>query len=161
MYEIGEILRWAADRAEKKWKAGQITFYAALAQWKEDPEPAFVAEIDGMTIEELTGILLGIRTNKNKQPIDKLRFLLNEKRQYTHENNLDPTGLDIFSQLLGAFVDDANRSSRRDLLTELLDKVNHAKDQIQTALMKKDRRRACIQRACKALDDAVALLGDS
>jgi len=124
MYELGEILRWACGRTNMK--PGRITFFASLAEWKQEPEAPVEAQLDKMTISELLPIV--IEVNK-----DRLKELLEEKVKLTNENNLDPAGLERLEQLLNGAVACRNMAEHH-LVMKIHEKVREARTAITQAV---------------------------
>ncbi len=58
MLEIGELLRWAAAQDPKRRAARRVTFFAALAEWKPNPEAAFVTELDALSLADLSALVI-------------------------------------------------------------------------------------------------------
>src|SRR5262245_20219216 len=68
----------------KRRKPRRVTFFAAFAEWKENPEPAFMTRLDQMTIEEISSLLLKIDADKNNKFASQLIILLQEKKNHTN-----------------------------------------------------------------------------
>lgn len=106
MYEMSEIMKWAVRwlrENDEKFDHGHITFMAALAEWKSDPEAALLAKIDQMNLSELTNLIASIFVSKKRDAAAKLKSLLEEKLLQINENNLDTSGLYNLSELLKGF----------------------------------------------------------
>jgi predicted phosphohydrolase len=99
MYEMIQLLHWAANEGKEKFEPRRITFYAALAEWKKEPEPAFVTQLDSISLKELSETVASCHAG-NGNAREKLRRLLHEKIEHTNENNLDAAGLSRLADLL-------------------------------------------------------------
>jgi predicted MPP superfamily phosphohydrolase len=95
MMEMGRILAWASKDIRKK--PGRITFFAAMAEWKADPEAATTLELDRQSLQKLATTVLTINKPESRE---QLVQWLEEKATGTNENNLDTTGLDRLRDLL-------------------------------------------------------------
>jgi hypothetical protein len=154
MYEIGKLLHWAAGRA--KLEARRITFFAALAEWKEAPGPAFVARIDAMGVSELAPLVLDVAMNRESAKRE-LRRLLTEKRDFTNDNNLDVTGLRTCRDLAVGVM---RKRGRNVLSQSVIKALSDAVDNIQQAVAQAPGdRQTATDRARKAIDRAMQELG--
>lgn len=97
MYELGKILGWAAGQA--KLLPGRVSFFAALAEWKTDPEPAFVSRIDSTPLSDLLAMSAHALSG-DVAAQKELAVLLSEKGRETNENNLDASGLKQLAGIL-------------------------------------------------------------
>lgn len=159
MYEIGKLLHWAAKRSStESRKPRRITFFAAIAEWKADPEAAFATQLDEMSLEELTKLVAGIYANlagKNGE----LVALLKEKRQHTNVNNLDAAGL---SRLSALFAGMAVKKKVAGLPgTAFLESIGKAADLISRAMPLEDEKSVMTDDARAALAEAIHHLGGS
>jgi hypothetical protein len=86
MLEVGLLLSWVCGRVGKR--SGQVTFFAAVAQWRDDPEAPVKAALDVLTLSQMLKCVL---------PPDwvKLADLLDEKQKLTNDNNLDTLGAGV------------------------------------------------------------------
>ena len=100
MYEMIELLRWAATR--KKFTPRRITFFAALAEWKQDPEVIFDAKLDKLNHEDRIGYVLGSMEG-NKDSRHQLAELLREKSENTSDVHLEVSGLEALLDLMVGF----------------------------------------------------------
>jgi len=91
MYEATKLLNWAANRLGRSPR--RITFFAALAEWKHDPEPAFDMKLDAIELSEMLRLVLGAATG-DSVAAKTLADMLREKVDRTSEVNVDVSGLD-------------------------------------------------------------------
>jgi hypothetical protein len=155
MYEAIELLTWAANYGsqavgERTRTPRRITFVAALAEWKEKPDSAFVAELDGADLGTLTSIALA--TTKTSG-VTKLIELLEEKKLHTNPQNLDHIGLAQFAQILNAAIRTFETSS--PALQAACNKISEAAEKIQTEI---SRPAEASFRCIRSLDDAITEL---
>jgi hypothetical protein len=166
MYEIGKLLEWVAKNlSAKKPKPRCITFFAALAEWKERPEATFITQIDQMKIENITTLVCNIfyGSNKNKKDgLCKLVCLLEEKKRHTHENNLDIKGLELLTQVVQGLLN-TNRKKKGNVLSqELLKRLAEAKENIGEAMSAEPEKHfSSTNNACEALEESIRLLRDT
>jgi hypothetical protein len=165
MYEIGKILEWVAKNLfSKKPKPRRITFFAALAEWKERPEATFITKIDQMKIEDITTLVCSIFYNNVKSRrnnIEKLICLLEEKKRHTHENNLDIKGLELLTQVIRGFINTGKKKGNV-LSQEFLKRLEHAKENIGNAMRPEyEERFPSTSNACEALEETIRLLQDT
>jgi 3',5'-cyclic AMP phosphodiesterase CpdA len=136
MYEMGELLRWAAKAEGKKLVPGRITLFAALAEWSQDPEPAFVARLDALELRELSALAQGAHAGAAQRLV--LEELLVEKRSLLSDTNLEPVGLENLAQL----IDGLRPERGADALPEPLStKIADAATSIRRALRASSRGR--------------------
>jgi hypothetical protein len=160
MYELGRLLAWAAKVRNKKLTPRRITFFAALAEWNPDPEPAVVAAIDAMELGALAALAQDIHNAKasNASRV-KLKELLVEKRDHTSDTNLDPQGLSSIAQLIEGLRPKSVKSGSNTVHADLSRKLEAAEDHIRVAMKAGSLdREAGVTRAKKALDEAIAFL---
>lgn len=94
MLEAGRILEWACRRISgKDYKPGRVTFFSAFAEWRPDPRPMFVSELDNMREEELFVLLMNADVG-NTSTIKLLGAKLSEKANTTNDLNIQYHGLE-------------------------------------------------------------------
>jgi 3',5'-cyclic AMP phosphodiesterase CpdA len=162
MYEIGKLLHWAANVPnKKKLSPRRITFFAALAEWSKDPEPAVVAALDAMELGELAALAQEIHNGKTSiASRTKLKALLFEKKNHTSDTNLDPEGLSSVAQLIEGLRPKPIKFGPNAVPADLSKKLATAEGHIREAIKAgRIERAADVASAKKALEDAIALLG--
>jgi 3',5'-cyclic AMP phosphodiesterase CpdA len=97
MFEAAELLAWGSAYAGRR--AGRITFFAPLAEWKQSPETALIPAIDDIKLAELLPTMMGV-ANGDQASRDRLRHMLVEKVQHTNEKNLDAQGISKTLQIM-------------------------------------------------------------
>jgi hypothetical protein len=87
MYEAIELLHWAVANAEGPYKPGKITFFAGYADWQDNPEPMFIAELDKLPPEEIYSLVVHT-VSGSKIHARTLALKLEEKvtKNYTAKN---------------------------------------------------------------------------
>lgn len=95
MFEAIELMNWITSGSNLK--PGSITFQAAIAEWKSDPEASFIAELDRMKIAEIVKICVDSSKKSGRQT---LLQLLREKRSIISSTNLDADGLTLLEGIL-------------------------------------------------------------
>jgi hypothetical protein len=161
MYELGELLRWAEHKVrDQNLTARRITFFAALAEWKKDPKPAFVTRLDAMQLRELSSLVQGAYdVTRGATKRDQLKSHIVEKKEHTSDTNLDPSGLDSLAQLMAGLKPDTSRRTPKALSDELITRVAEAAAHIRSAMKRsKEERGVDVDRAKKALDGAIKAL---
>lgn len=103
MLEIGELLRWAASQDPKRRTARRITFFAALAEWKPNPEPTFVTELDALPLGDLNALVLQVDSGQETARRELIR-LLRDKAERTNEVNIDEAGIQRLAELVRGLV---------------------------------------------------------
>jgi predicted MPP superfamily phosphohydrolase len=94
MLEARRLLEWACRRISgKDYKPGRVTFFSSLAEWRADPRPMFVSELDNMREEELFVLLMNANTG-NKSTVKILCAKLKEKAATTNDLNIQYRGLE-------------------------------------------------------------------
>lgn len=146
MMEASELLHWVAGRVGAT--AGKISFFAALAEWKTDPEAAVEAVIDGMSISKMIELTL-------ESSWSTLAELLVEKAALTNENNLDPTGLARLAEIFKGCIPKIDESLRQSI-DELTKQISIAREAIDTARTSTDGRP--VRNARSALQGAITIL---
>jgi hypothetical protein len=159
MHEVSKLLKWAAERRKTDGlKPRRITFFAALAEWKDNPQAAFVTRLDETSTEELTRLVADVsRSAPGKK--EELISLLKEKRQHTNENNLDAAGLSrlnaLFSGLSPLKLSGAPPEA-------FISKVADATTLIKEAMLRGEKKNSSqVDRARAAMAEAIRLLGGS
>jgi hypothetical protein len=158
MYEMGELLRWAAQFNPKlRLQPRRITFLAAMAEWKTEPEAAFITRLDAKPLDELAALVSTLpRDARAKQ---ELVDLLREKRTHTHDNNLDASGLHVLAQLLKGLLPTTGKRAKGPF-TLLASKLTESASLIRAAMEQQaGLRHSEAQKASRALDEALSLLG--
>lgn len=127
MYEVSLLLHWVCDRL--KVKPGRISFFAALAQWKDDPEAPVEAALDTTSLSTLTGWVF-------RDDWRTLAEMLAEKERLINENNLDTSGLERLAELLAAregCIDDTAKRARLECLRGQVDAARNLIEQAKHA----------------------------
>jgi 3',5'-cyclic AMP phosphodiesterase CpdA len=162
MYELGKLLKWAEFKIRsEKLTARRITFFAALAEWSPDPEPAFVTRLDSMPLHEMAALVLGAynAAAHGASKRDELKVLLAEKRAHTSDTNLDATGLKTLAELIEGLKSGAPGTAQKSLSNDVASKVAEAAAHIRNAMKStRDDRQTSTDRAREALDQAIRLL---
>lgn len=148
-YEIGRLLEWTARYGSKeKRTARRITFFAALAHWKGEPEAAMVTRLDRMSLRDLTMLVARVHNNETIAR-DELLTLLREKLEYTNDKNLDGQGLseclDLFSGLTAARTGTPALTSFVGKLSEAVTYIRNAINSGNSAAEADDARTALAQ----------------
>ena len=96
VYEGCQILDWARVRVRERppYKAGQITLCAALAEWRFDPRPMYVAQVDRMELDEMFQLIGAVDAN-SRSSLAVLAERLHEKAENTTPINIDYRGLEL------------------------------------------------------------------
>jgi hypothetical protein len=143
MYEMGALLRWAAQHETKRRHPRRITFFAPIAEWKENPEVARHAMIDTLPLNELTKLVL-LADRGQQAGLEALSELLRDKMAWTSEVNINQSGLERLAQLI-----DALKSVRTGDIPQAMSpfsdymqqRVNNAVEQTRFALSADQRQR--------------------
>lgn len=158
MYEVGELLRWAAKHDPNKRKPRRITFFAALAEWKEQPEATFVTELDSIPLARLCQLVMEADVNTANARAELAR-LLEDKIDRTNEANIDHTGLSRLVEIIKGRVqaqgehDEARQAS--PISRQLLDSLAEAAALTEEAERGSEDRGASIERAKEHLQAAL------
>lgn len=153
MFEVGELLRWAAKQGTRKFRPRRVTFFAALAEWKREPDPAFVTDLDTTKLSKMSNLVS--QYHKNIQSRTELARLLTEKSIRTNEANIDTTGIDTLIDLLGGTEEASGKNSQQTALIRVLIK---AKDEMDKARLDPDVRERSIMRAKEFIQNAADLV---
>jgi len=160
MYESIKLLDYVVKVINKdcdsnvKYKKGGITFFAALAEWKLDPNPAFIVDIDQPgSVDKILDLLDG-------EDYSRLKFTIEEKIKNTSDTSLDSSGLKQLSAVLKALVKFKEAPDPRchDLCI-LIDKAREFIDSAIRSVNQKERADLS-DSAVKELRSAVILLND-
>jgi 3',5'-cyclic AMP phosphodiesterase CpdA len=156
MFELGELLRWAAERL--RLTARRITFFAAEAEWKTtNVEAAFATDLDDLSLRELVELVNGVMKNDAGQ-VSKLTALLAEKKLHTHSQNLDVAGLDRTVSVLAGLLPSLGPRKGKDLHA-LHEVLAEAADHIRKAMADVSKEDGTlVATACDALGKAIAAL---
>lgn len=96
MFEMCGLLRWAAQRLSQQLRhdvrPGRVTFIAALAEWKADPEATFEAELDQLPLSSVTELVARVCGGADSAKRELAR-LLRDKLDRTSIRNVDTAGL--------------------------------------------------------------------
>lgn len=155
MREASELLAWGCGYAKRK--PGRITFFAPLAEWKQTPETAFVPELDSASLDTFVSLFVKLARRDPAAGAD-LRRLLEEKRKYTNDKNLDLRGLRTACSVLRGL-----RQSGDDdpLLAALDDHLARASTLIETAMKEQRDENGRVTRARESLAEAARLLAST
>jgi len=163
MYELGEILRWASDALpNNKFKPGRITFFAALAQWKREPKPAFMTALDKISLRDLSGLVLAARSPGGGAQRRKLKALVEEKARHTNDANLETERLKHLFELIEGLQ---GPSCDTPVSPQFRQELHTAIQEIESALrarrtVPRQESKPNIKRAAAALQRAAALIVD-
>jgi 3',5'-cyclic AMP phosphodiesterase CpdA len=150
MYEAIEILHWAATR--KKFVPRRITFFSALAEWKDDPEVVFDAELDkiahGSLIHNVTAAL-----NGDIQARRKLAELLREKAENTSDVHLEASGLNKLLALMVGLTSTTNTANSMPI-----EPIQSALINMQQAIEQRENRQSLVNSIKKLLHTAATIL---
>ena len=96
VWEASQILEWARVRVRDRthYKAGQITFFSAIAEWREEPRPMYVAAVDRMELDDMFLLVSAVDAD-SKSSISILANSLDEKAQNTTPINIEFRGLEL------------------------------------------------------------------
>jgi len=159
MYELGELLRWAAQQDNRhRRRPRRITFFAALAEWKTDPEATFVTELDSMPLDELVRTVSEAKTRDDAR--QRLVSLLQDKVDRTNDVNIDHTGLERLARIVAGVSRDRSRPSRTSPITiSLYEALTAAAHDTLTAREDREQRvRALLESARTHVQTAIDLL---
>lgn len=139
MLELGRLLTWAADRTGRK--ARRISFFAAIAEWKDDPEAVTTMEIDRAPIDTITQVALTLSQPNSRATL--IRWI-SEKESNTNANNVDTTGMERLCGILRgvsavghlpaglsavvSLIETANRKLRDALSNSQSQRILHIRD---------------------------------
>jgi 3',5'-cyclic AMP phosphodiesterase CpdA len=159
MYEAIELLNWAAGAGlelinGKRRNARRITFFAALAEWKEKPEAAFVAKLDALGMRDLTGVALSAISSPEGRK--RLYELLSEKLLRTNTQNLDHNGLEQLAHVLAAIVE-SRKNVRQDWL-RISEHLANAAEEIRPPVLDPARASTRCREALAAAVERMAKL---
>lgn len=152
MREAAELLEWGAWYSGHK--PGRITFFAPIAEWKRTPETTFVPELDSAPLDRFVSLFLKL-ANGDKDAANEVRRMLEEKRKYTNEKNLDLRGLNTACSVLSGLRQGGQDNA---LLTKLNDRLAHASILIETALKEHRDDDGRITQARETLTELIGLL---
>jgi len=159
MYELGELLRWAAQQDNRHGRIPRrITFFAALAEWKMDLEATFVTELDSMPLDKLIQIVSEAKTRDDAR--QRLVSLLQDKIDRTNAVNIDHTGLERLAQIVAGVSRDQSRTPRTSPITIALSEALNAaaRDTLAAREDREQRVRALLENAKTHVQTAIALL---
>jgi hypothetical protein len=154
MYEVGQLLIWAASKhTPETRKPGRIVFFAALAEWKSAPEATLVSKLDEASLPSLVELVIGAHSGSGEAS-NRLRELLDEKRQLTDTKNLDPTGVKRLAEVVTGV-----RKADGALTYEFVQSLDRAHQAISTATRAtEDNVNLYVENARESLEAARAAL---
>lgn len=137
MYEAIKLWRWASSRIERDCRCaiGRITFFAALAEWKEEDTATFLIDLDHQPLEGVVELALAADTGNSHGLVEKLR----DKREQTNVNNIDPHGLERLADIVVGIVKSRPPAKGR-WSDDLIAKLCHARDLFRSAEIKARKR---------------------
>lgn len=102
MYEAIKLWRWASSKIQRECRCttGRITFFAALAEWKEEDTATFLIDLDHLPLENIVELALAADMGNGQGLVDKLR----DKREQTNVNNIDPHGIERLADIVGGIA---------------------------------------------------------
>ena len=152
MRETAELLEWGSNYCQRK--PGRITFFAPLAEWKQTPETTFVPEMDSAGLDMFVALFLKLARSDNGAAAEVIR-MLEEKRKYTNEKNIDLRGLKTALSVLNGL-----RQSGHDeaVLKALSEALAEASTLLETAMREHRDDDGRVLRAREALDKAITHL---
>lgn len=161
MLELGELLRWAARHDSRRRRARRITFYASVAEWKIDPEAAFVAFIDAIDIATMVDIVARLAAGDAAARRELVTFL-QDKIDLTNDVNMDQSGLQQLEQVVRGTMQSRTApqtSTVPSLLTpQLHAALSAAASETASALTDASLRHRHLSRAKEHLSEAVSML---
>jgi len=159
MYEMSLLLEWASKEARKQ--ARRITFFAALAEWKTDPEAALSAAIDRRDTASLVTLLMRIETGQ-VAPRNELASLLDEKIERTNEVNIDLVGLQRVVEIVDGITQTRKNPEHKPknsaISSELRGELQLARESLQDAVRSPEDAALHITRAKDAMRQAAERL---
>ena len=94
MLEGRKILEWACKKVpQKPYTEGSVTIFSALAEWRTNPRPIFISDIDALPSEKKYLLLKKVDSNSS-EAINDLIEMLHEKVEPTSILNIEFSGLD-------------------------------------------------------------------
>ncbi len=104
MLEGIRLLEWAcAVLGKDKHKPGTVTMMASTAEWRLEPRPMFVSDLDRMSRDELFALIIASYAGS----ADNVKILsdkLKEKAADTTDINIDSSGLEQMNPLVRGIV---------------------------------------------------------
>jgi predicted MPP superfamily phosphohydrolase len=160
MFELSELLKWAAVRSQPRRLPRSITFFAPLAEWKRDPEATFVTTLDSAPLARLYELVAEADAGSADARTELAR-LLHDKSKRTNEVNLDQTGIRNLTQLLKGVLatrDVGESIGHSPFSQSLVDTLEAAAGKIETAIADRAQRDHAVQQARHNLDSAANTL---
>jgi hypothetical protein len=154
MFELDQLLRWAAEASRERLVPRRITFFATIAEWKSDPEAAFVAKLDNLGVENMVPLVLQI-ARREVPALSELAELLEEKARAINEANIDDAGLE---RLVAVARGIGRVSGTGAWFPPLINHLEVALGHMKSALADLDRREPNLEESRKQLADATSLL---
>ena len=101
MLEMDRLLLWAVKSIGSQYSPRRVTFFAAVAEWKHNPEAAFILGLDAMELNQVIRIVNSSATG-DASARQNLRDLLLEKAERSNDRNIDDTGLGNLAEAITA-----------------------------------------------------------
>jgi len=161
MYEMSLLLDWASKLARKQ--ARRITFFAALAEWKDEPEAALSAGIDRGDTASLVTLLMRVESGPDQESArNELASLLDEKIERTNEVNIELGGLQRVIEIAEGIVQARRNPDRKPknsaISGELREDLRTALDELQRAVRSTDDAEERVEKAKVAMRQGVQRL---
>lgn len=157
MLELGALLRWAARQDNRRRRsARRVTFFAALAEWKNDPEASFITALDALSLDALVELVLGVNSGE-EEARRQLITLLEDKINRTNDANIDHSGLERLANVVQGIVRSTKPITRQSPITPALSQALAAAVTMTRAALedREQRAHALLERAKGHVRDAI------
>lgn len=130
MYEAIKLWRWASSKIERECHCttGRITFFATLAEWKDEDTATFLIDLDQLPLEDIVELALSADIGNGILLVEKLR----DKRERTNVNNIDPHGIERLTDIVGGIARSRPPAEGR-WSEELMKRLCEARDFLRSA----------------------------
>lgn len=130
MYEAIKLWQWASSKIKRECRCtiGRITFFAALAEWKDEDTATFLIDLDHLPLEGIVELALAADMGNGHVLVEKLR----DKREQTNVNNIDPHGIERLTDIVRGIVK-TSRPAEGRWSEELMDRLCEARDFLRSA----------------------------
>lgn len=158
MLELTRLLDWAIGRLEGDvYDPGSITMFSSFAEWRSDPRPIFVADMDRMPVDEMLSLLIFV-ADESTSSREVLREKLLEKMRKTTVLNIDAAGLKLMAELAKGILRQRGVLKERPLTEKFVDHVQKAAQYLHDAIELKVDRSQAVQLAKLEINSAVSEL---
>lgn len=147
MYEMRKLLEYACQKTDVELLPGSVTIFAAIAEWKRNPDAVLIAELDEIDWAEALRLGIGVCSGDSEM-ITRFKMLLAEKARLLNPYMLETRGLSRVVEGFRAAMEATGTAS--EILIDVLERIAETRQKLVIAARVTGSARGDLVRASAA-----------